>query len=790
MNNKLISKLQGLKRGQLWTTSVFTAVILAQLFDAALSWYFYGQFRPSSAFTTLITTLLVATPIAILLSYLLAKLAEAQQETLILLAKNTKDQLNVAMDATHLLLWEFDLFNDTMKFDPSQLHWLDMTAFVPPYTMQGWIQQIHPDDLPVFMAHFQAALLPGDALFDCEYRVAQKSQPWGWLHSKGRIVKRNAEGRPLTAVGTTANINERKRIEMENTEAKERFELIFNTSPNVMLISRLHDGYITQVNETFLRTSGFQKEDVIGNTTLGLNLFSKAEDRQRMVTALTTTGICDNLEIEFQSNNGRRGIGLLSAVITNLHGVPHIVSTVHDITEMKRCEQLIWNQANYDTLTGLPNRQMFHDRLLHELKKAHRAHLPMGLLFIDLDHFKEVNDKLGHAMGDQLLTEAAQRLSSCVRASDTVARLGGDEFTVILAELDEASQIERIAEAILYVLEKPFQLGMELSTISASIGITVYPDDATEAAALIRNADQAMYVAKNAGRNRYCRFTLAVQAAAQDKQNLMSELQNALAAGEFRLYYQPILDLKTACICKAEALLRWHHPRRGIISPAEFLMLIEDMGLMHDIGDWLIREAARQAQQWQQELNTDFQISVNLSPVQLEASNPHGLTAGFALQSAPLIFEIQEKHLLAPSAPSAERLYALRKAGIQLAVDACGGGLAPLTYLKQFDISYLKMDAAFIRNLSTDSSELALSEALIVMAHKLGLQVITQGIETVNQRDFLSRIGSDYGQGYLFSPPIPAEQFAQLFVKAPSMFHRDDNAALPDNAASAFQLAD
>ena len=277
-------------------------------------------------------------------------------------------------------------------------------------------------------------------------------------------------------------------------------------------------------------------------------------------------------------------------------------------------EATIWKQANFDALTDLPNRQMFHDRLDHEARLSRRSGKRMALMLIDLDRFKEVNDSLGHDTGDILLIEAARRITSCVRESDTVARLGGDEFTVILPNLDDTESIDRIAKTIIDNLAEPFKLGPDEAFISASVGVTLYPDDTRELDVLFKNADQAMYAAKNAGRNRFSYFTPDLQVAAEKRRRLTSDLRAALPGEQFQIYYQPIVDLATGEIYKAEALIRWLHPERGTISPLDFIPLAEDTGLIVPIGDWVFKQAVQQARQWRSRFHPSFQISVNVSP--------------------------------------------------------------------------------------------------------------------------------------------------------------------------------
>ncbi|MEO8133462.1 MAG: EAL domain-containing protein [Betaproteobacteria bacterium] len=444
-----------------------------------------------------------------------------------------------------------------------------------------------------------------------------------------------------------------------------------------------------------------------------------------------------------------------------------VVTTFTDITEKKESEALIWQQANFDSLTQLPNRRMFRDRLEQAIKKCRRDDSKLAILFIDLDRFKEINDAFGHDKGDILLVEAARRISDCVRDSDTVARLGGDEFTVILSELEDAAGVELIAEKIIAGLAAPYWFGAEQAFVSASVGITIYPSDATGVEDLLKHADQALYVAKGAGRNRFGYFTPALQVAAQARMRLTSDLRHALEDGQFSVQFQPMVHLATGGIHRAEALLRWTHPQRGQVSPAEFIPVAEASGLIIDIGDWVFREAARWVARWRRGCHSNFQVSVNQSP--LEFQGERNMHAGWLehlqaldLPGRSIVIEITEGLLLDASTTVTDELLRLRAAGMQVAIDDFGIGYSSLVYLKKFHIDYLKIDQSFVRNLAVGSSDMALSEAIIVMAHKLGLKVIAEGVETAEQRDLLLAAGCDYGQGYLFGRPLSGEAFERL----------------------------
>jgi diguanylate cyclase (GGDEF)-like protein/PAS domain S-box-containing protein len=525
----------------------------------------------------------------------------------------------------------------------------------------------------------------------------------------------------------------------------------------------------TYANPAFCASAGRTLGEALGKRPSEIPGGANALIYERKISEAIATGKSGQFELRWVSKDGHEQCShiRLTPEVDPSGQVNSVLAVGRDLSDRMAFEAAIWKQANFDTLTELPNRQMFQNRLEQEAKIARRSGHRMALMLIDLDRFKEVNDSLGHDTGDTLLIEAARRITSCVRESGTVARLGGDEFTVILPNVEDSEGIEPIANAIIGKLCEPFRLGPDEAFISASIGVTLYPDDASELDVLFKNADQAMYAAKNAGRNRLSYFTQDLQIAAEKRLRLTSDLRAALPGEQFRLYYQPIVDLSTGEIAKAEALIRWLHPERGMISPLDFIPLAEDTGLIVPIGDWVFRQAVQQAKQWRGRFHPSFQISVNMSPVQIRQDNLmcaqwSGYLEREGMPGQSVAVEITEGLLLYADQKIDDKLLTLRNAGIRVSIDDFGTGYSSLAYLKRFEIDYLKIDRSFVQNLGFDADNQALCEAMVVLAHKLGLQVIAEGVETVEQRDFLTAVGCDYAQGFLYAQPVPAGQFEAL----------------------------
>ncbi|MBF0158143.1 MAG: EAL domain-containing protein [Magnetococcales bacterium] len=493
----------------------------------------------------------------------------------------------------------------------------------------------------------------------------------------------------------------------------------------------------------------------------------RTEDYHRILESASHQTAEAVLEATLLSSSGES----IPVEVTVRQGVLHeqtiLLLIAHDLRYRRRLEEHIRRQANYDALTGLPNRALFLDRMQHEIIRARRTKSRVALMFIDLDRFKWVNDTLGHAAGDQLLREAAARLLACHRESDTVARLGGDEFTVILPDMARGPHAERVASQILKQLARPFVLEGQEAYISGSIGVTIFPDDADDMDGLLKNADCAMYHAKSDGRNAYRFFTPDMHAEAQDRMELEKHLHKVLERQELVIHYQPIVDLHNRCVVGAEALLRWAHPTRGLMSPDLFLPLAEEIGLLGQITEWTIMTACQQTQQWRvAKKRSNLFISLNLSCTRCrELSTDNKLSELLQQTQLPptaLVFEITENIISEDPVKAMAMLHQLRHLGVQLWLDDFGTGNSSLSVLKRLPVTGVKIDRSFTPDALTDQETGLLVRAIVSLASSLHRKVIGEGVETERQEHFLREQGCDMAQGYLYGRPMSADEFGEL----------------------------
>jgi len=539
-----------------------------------------------------------------------------------------------------------------------------------------------------------------------------------------------------------------------------------NTSEGVLITDT--DAKIIAVNKAFTKITGYPENEVLGRDPSFLKSgLHESEFYKAMWSSLQRDGEWKG-EISDRRKNGEifPKWQTISAVRDDNGKLTHYVSVFSDISQLKESAKKLHDLAHHDALTGLPNRLLLNARLEHTLQHAGRAGSHVAVLFLDLDNFKKINDSLGHPVGDYLLQQVAKRLLGSVREDDTVARLGGDELTIVLGSLRDARYAAKVAQEILGALSEPFQLERQEVFVSASIGISIYPQDGRDSTALLKNADAAMYVAKNEGRNRYHFYAEELTIRASESLALETHLHRALEREEFLLHFQPQVSLQSGKIVGMEALVRWQHPEIGLVSPAEFIPLAEENGLIGAIGRWVLRTACAQAKAWQDNGLTPVRISVNLSGRQLEQANivqeVHDALQDAALDPAYLELELTESAVMKRAEHAAKALDGLRALGTTIAIDDFGTGYSSLSYLKRFPVDRLKIDRSFIRDIPQDPNDIALARAIVALAKSLGLGVVAEGVETEAQKDLLTSIRCDEMQGYLFSAPRPAGELESL----------------------------
>lgn len=557
-----------------------------------------------------------------------------------------------------------------------------------------------------------------------------------------------------------------KRFVLQTDEYTRRFDRLLSSSPDLHFIIGI-DGHLIYGNEALSGQLALSQAHIVGMhlrdlcprvATQIMSDLRKVIDSRASLSGEVQLPQADGSNVTYRY--------ALLPVLNRAGQVDSVTGTARNISELTLSEEKTHRNAYYDSLTQLPNRALLHDRLEQNLKHVDRTKNPLALLFIDLDGFKGVNDRSGHAVGDQLLQECARRISECVRRDDTVARIGGDEFTVLLPEINDILHIEIVAQTILRELAKPFAIGGLTYLISGSIGITLCPQDGHAPDELLRNADQAMYVAKQAGRNRFSFFTAEMRDSAWARLKIIEELRHALVSNQLEVFYQPIIDLASGAIAKAEALVRWHHPQGRLMLPDAFIGLAEQTGLIGEIDSWVLGEAVAYARQCSALLGRPFQISVNKSPVEFmsvgRVRRMDSDLGTLGLARNQIAFEITEGVLLNDSLAIRERVTMLKQAGVQFTIDDFGIGYSSLSYLKKFQVDFLKIDQSFIKDVMQSADNGVFAETIIVMAHKLGLKVIAEGVETVEQRDWLNKMECDYAQGFLFSKATSTERFTEM----------------------------
>jgi diguanylate cyclase (GGDEF)-like protein/PAS domain S-box-containing protein len=616
----------------------------------------------------------------------------------------------------------------------------------------GWV-----DGWPAIAAH-RRALAGESAAYVVEWPPRSFHSHVEPLHGPGGDI--------IGVVGMALDTTERDRAMAALAASEQRYRLLFERNLAGVYRTTL-DGRILDCNDACARILGYASREELRRCNAS-DVYACPEDRKAFLARLEEQRCLEAVEMRLRRRDG----ALIWAVesVTLLQGdgceEPVLEGTLIDITDRKRAEAQIEFQAYHDVLTSLPNRALLMDRLAQAVAHAHRRRCLVAVMFLDLDHFKLVNDTLGHSMGDLLLRAVAQRLQSSLREHDTVARIGGDEFTLLFPELPGAAEAVRMAQKVLEAVAQPFALGGQDLFITTSIGISLYPADGADAETLLKNADGAMYRAKELGRNNYQLCAPETSRRGLERLTLERHLRRALEREEFLVYYQPLVDVETCRVVAVEALLRWRHPDRGIVEPEAFIPLAEETRLVVPLGDWVLRRACAQMVQWQQAGLQGLRLAVNLSARQLQHPDlARSIERALALTRLPpgcLEMEITESVAMHNAEWTVDLLRLLRRMGVRVALDDFGTGQSALSYLKSFPLSALKIDRSFVQDITLDPDDEAIVRAVVALAHSLKLHVVAEGVETQEQLVFLREVGCDEVQGFLFGPPQPAEEILPL----------------------------
>jgi diguanylate cyclase (GGDEF)-like protein/PAS domain S-box-containing protein len=676
------------------------------------------------------------------------------------------ERLSSALWASRDGFWDWNLETDVMFLSGPE-------EFVGPgrearISSAQWRQlAVHPDDRLRVEAALEEHISGRSEYYEAEYRVATFSGRRAMILARGRAIRRDPQGRALQVAGTFRDVSQERMLDRDRRIAQE----VIRSMREVVCVTDLNFRFVS-VNEAFCRVTGYTMDEVAGQDAAMLNsdqhspeyylqirdtllqkghwggeLWQRRKDGEQFLASLETNEVCDS--------SGQR---------------QYWVAVLTDITDRKRAEQELRYLANYDTLTGLPNRTLLGERLAHSLIRARRLGSKVGVLFLDLDRFKHVNDSMGHAAGDRLLKAAAARIVTSVRETDTVARLGGDEFTVVLEDLKGIHEAEVIARKLLSGFERPLEIdGRNEVVISPSIGLSLYPEHGQVPTDLLKHADTAMYHAKDRGRNTYQVYTDAMDAQARLRASMAGQLHKALERNELSLVFQPKLSLVDRRFTGAEALLRWNNPILGQVSPVTFIPIAEETGLIVPIGEWVLEQACQQINRWNQAGLTEPKIAVNVSALQLFRGELAGrlreILEGARVPAHRIEIELTESMLMANPEQSIATLTRIKALGVHIAIDDFGTGYSSLAYLKRLPIDTLKIDKTFVADLSSDPDDEAITTTVIMMAHSLGLDVIAEGVETPEQMRYLAEQRCDEVQGNLISHPLDADRVLQFLLE-------------------------
>lgn len=676
--------------------------------------------------------------------------------------RESEQRLSLVIEANNDGVWDWNIETGTCTYSARMRAMLGMPETQETADINDWASRIHPEDRERVWEEIYNHLGGQIPVYQSEQRLRNQNGNYLWFLSRGKAVDFSADGRPRRMLGTLTDINAQKVVEASLRLAAGVFEQ--SHEGQFVLDDSLR---IVSINRAFSKITGYSSSEARGNT---LDLMGDGCSNWLQVQEAAVIGLAEHGHWEGEGE-ARRADGKpyplwlsLSSIRNNLGEVTHYCGLIADISERREADERIQFLSNYDALTQLPNRLLFQDRLQQLMAHAERRQQKLAICLINIDHFRPINDSLGHAAGDRLLQTVAMRLRSSLRSDDTLSRPGGDEFILALSDVVDGGTAARIADKILEAARCTLDFNGQEITISASMGISLFPDDGRDADALIRNADAALGHAKQSGRNLFRFYAPEMNAHASEMLALDAGMRRGLERREFVLHYQPQLDTRGERLLGVEALVRWNHPERGLVPPAVFIPLAEERGFIHELGDWILREACQQSMQWKAMGLGDIPVAVNLSGVQFRDWQLPGKIASIlqetGLAPAQLELEITESVLMDADSAS-QMLHELRRMGVRLSIDDFGTGFSSLSYLRRFAIHKLKIDQSFVRDLMSVSATDAIVRSVVQLAHNLHLTVVAEGVETELQWMLLRELGCDELQGYYFSRPLPPDALVQ-----------------------------
>jgi len=679
--------------------------------------------------------------------------------------KVSRDQLNEAQRITMVGSWTLDLRNNHLVWSDEiyRIFEIDPSRFGASY--EAFLNAIHPDDREMVNRAYTDSVA-NRTPYDITHRLLFPDGRIKYVHELCETLYA-ADGAPALSRGTVQDITKRRLAE----DALYLYANAFEYSGEAMLISD-RDNRIVAINPAFTQLTGYTIEDLRGqNPRVLASGHTPQETYQTMWASLNEAGFWQGeLWDRRQSGETYPKWTSISVIRDDKGEITHYIANFTDISEQKAAQERIHRLAHHDSLTSLLNRFSLESRLEQALLSARREGGQLAVMFIDMDRFKIINDTLGHHAGDKMLVEVAQRLQSAVRESDIVARLGGDEFVVVLTSMETGLVAASIAGKIVHMLSQPYHVANNELHSSPSIGISIFPADGEDVETLMKNADTAMYHAKDHGRNNFQFFASVLMTTAGERLELQRDLHTALTEGQFELHYQPQVCPSNNHIGGVEALVRWRHPQRGLILPAKFIALAEEAGLISALGEWVLDEACRQQSAWCSQGIKVPRMAVNLSVHQLRSATlvdrVGAIIAKHGMSEGSLELEITESVAMHNPERAIGQMMGLRKLGVELAIDDFGTGYSSLAYLKLLPIQTIKLDRAFVRDIESDENDAAISAATLALAHNLGLRVVAEGVETEMQREFLAAHQCDLLQGYLFSKPLPAAEATAFLTRS------------------------